>query len=171
VPRWSAPCCGLRGYDARSRRFYADGHSAVLADERGGDRTGLRALEDQAIRDAVRRQVEIGLDVVTEGELRRWMFLNSFYDAVEGFRTDNVVNFRNARGEEAPLRVDEIVECLRPVSVGATFIRSRRCVQRLIQSDRRSADIRIRTGGEPGMWWNIAGVGCVMERTTARLRR
>jgi 5-methyltetrahydropteroyltriglutamate--homocysteine methyltransferase len=80
--------------------FYADGHSAVLADERGKDRTGLRALEDQAIRDVVRRQVELGLDVVTDGELRRWMFLNSFYDAVEGFRTDNVVNFRNARGEE-----------------------------------------------------------------------
>jgi 5-methyltetrahydropteroyltriglutamate--homocysteine methyltransferase len=87
----------------------------VLADEREKDRTGLRALEDQAIRDVVRRQVELGLDVVTDGEFRRWMFLNSFYDAVEGFRTDNVVNFRNARGEEVPLRVHEIVERLRPV--------------------------------------------------------
>lgn len=57
--------------------FYADGHSAVLADERGKDRTGLRALEDQAIRDVVRRQVELGLDVVTDGEFRSWMFLNS----------------------------------------------------------------------------------------------
>jgi 5-methyltetrahydropteroyltriglutamate--homocysteine methyltransferase len=95
--------------------FYADGHSAVLADERGKDRTGLRALEDQAIRDVVRRQVELGLDVVTDGEFRRWMFLNSFYDAVEGFRTDNVVNFLNAQGEEVPLRVHEIVERLRPV--------------------------------------------------------
>jgi len=95
--------------------FYGEGHSAVLADEREKDRTGLRALEDQAIRDVVRRQVELGLDVVTDGEFRRWMFLNSFYDAVEGFRTDNVVTFRNARGEEVPLRVHEIVERLRPV--------------------------------------------------------
>ena len=95
--------------------FYGEGHSAVLADEREKDRTGLRALEDQAIRDVVRRQVELGLDVVTDGEFRRWMFLNSFYDAVEGIRTDNVVNFRNARGEEVPLRVHEIVERLRPV--------------------------------------------------------
>lgn len=95
--------------------FYGQGHSAVLADEREKDRTGLRALEDQVIRDVVRRQVELGLDVVTDGEFRRWMFLNSFYDAVEGFRTDNVVNFRNARGEEVPLRVHEIVERLRPV--------------------------------------------------------
>jgi 5-methyltetrahydropteroyltriglutamate--homocysteine methyltransferase len=95
--------------------FYAEGHSAVLADERRKDRTELRALEDEAIRDAVRRQVELGLDVVTDGEFRRWMFLNSFYDALEGFRTDNIVNFRNARGEDVPLPVHEIVERLRLV--------------------------------------------------------
>ena len=28
-----------------------------------------------------RRQIEIGLDVVSDGEFRRWMFVNSFYDA------------------------------------------------------------------------------------------
>jgi methionine synthase II (cobalamin-independent) len=95
--------------------FYAEGHSAVMADERARDRGPLRALEDEAIRDVVRRQVDLGLDVVSDGEFRRWMFLNSFYDAVEGFRTDNVVNFRNARGEDVPLRVHEIVERLRPV--------------------------------------------------------
>ncbi|HEY6677481.1 MAG TPA: hypothetical protein VI411_01110, partial [Actinomycetota bacterium] len=95
--------------------FYAPGHSAVLAEERRKDRAELRDLEDRAIRDAVRRQIDIGLDVVTDGEFRRWMFLNSFYDAVEGFRTDNVVHFRNARGEDVPLAVHEIVDRLRPV--------------------------------------------------------
>ena len=95
--------------------FYELGHSAVLADERTKDRTALQAEEDAAIRDAVRRQVDLGLDIVTDGEFRRWMFLNSFYDAVEGFRTDNVVNFRNARGEDVPLRVHEIVDRLAPV--------------------------------------------------------
>jgi len=95
--------------------FYERGHSAVLAQERAKDRTALRALEDQAIRDAVRRQVDAGLDVVTDGEYRRWMFLNSFYDAVDGIRTDNVVYFRNSRGEDVPLAVHEIVERLRPV--------------------------------------------------------
>lgn len=71
--------------------FYSEGHSAVLASERAKDRTGLRALEDEAIRNAVRREIDLWLDVVSDGEFRRWMFLNSFYDAVEGFRTDNVV--------------------------------------------------------------------------------
>jgi 5-methyltetrahydropteroyltriglutamate--homocysteine methyltransferase len=95
--------------------FYTEGHSAIQAEEREKDRTTLRDLEDEAIRGVVRRQIDLGLDVVTDGEFRRWMFLNSFYDAVEGFRTDNEVTFRNARGEDVPLRVHEIVERLRPV--------------------------------------------------------
>ena len=107
--------------------FYEEGHSAVLAEERAKDRAELTRLEDQAIREAVRRQVDLGLDVVTDGEFRRWMFLNSFYDAVEGFRTDNVVRFRNARGEDVPLRVHEIVERLRtvdsPAAREATFMK------------------------------------------------
>jgi 5-methyltetrahydropteroyltriglutamate--homocysteine methyltransferase len=95
--------------------FYAPGHSAVLDEERGRDRTSLTELENQAIREVVERQIACGLDVVTDGEFRRWMFLNSFYDAVEGFRTDNVVTFRNDDGREYELAVHEIVDRLRPV--------------------------------------------------------
>ncbi len=95
--------------------FYEGGHSAVLAEERAKDRSPLRALEDEAIVEAVRRQIDAGLDVVSDGEFRRWMFLNSFYDAVEGFRTDNVVHFRNAQGEDVPLAVHEVVARLKPV--------------------------------------------------------
>ena len=95
--------------------FYEPGHSAVLDDERAKDRSELERLENDAIDRAVRRQMDIGLDVVTDGEFRRWMFMNSFYDAVAGIRTDNVVRFRNARGEDVPLAVHEVVERLRPV--------------------------------------------------------
>jgi 5-methyltetrahydropteroyltriglutamate--homocysteine methyltransferase len=95
--------------------FYEPGHSAVLADERAKDRSELEHLENDAIDDAVRRQIDLGLDVVTDGEFRRWMFLNSFYDAVEGIRTDNVVTFHNARGEDVPLSVHEVVDRLRPI--------------------------------------------------------
>ena len=72
--------------------FYAAGHSAKLAAERGKDPAALRAAEDEAIRGAVQRQIDCGLDVVTDGEFRRWMFLNSFYDAVAGVRTDKTVH-------------------------------------------------------------------------------
>jgi 5-methyltetrahydropteroyltriglutamate--homocysteine methyltransferase len=95
--------------------FYEAGHSAALEEERAKDRAALRALEDEAICDIVRRQIDAGLDVVTDGELRRWMFMNSFYDAVEGVRTDKTVRFRGAGGSEVELRVHEIVERLRPV--------------------------------------------------------
>ena len=90
-------------------RFYVPGHSAVLEQERAKDRDELLALEDEAIRSAVRRQIDCGLDVVTDGEFRRWMFMNSFYDAVDGVRTGKTVAFRNDRGEDVRLNIHEIV--------------------------------------------------------------
>jgi 5-methyltetrahydropteroyltriglutamate--homocysteine methyltransferase len=70
------------------------------------DPVRLGALADAAIEEAVSRQVEIGLDVVSDGEFRRWMFLNSFYDAVSGVATDrSTVEFRDGRGETAALQV------------------------------------------------------------------
>jgi 5-methyltetrahydropteroyltriglutamate--homocysteine methyltransferase len=80
------------------------------------DAAHLGALADAAIEHVVRRQVEIGLDVVSDGEFRRWMFLNSFYDAVEGVATDrSVVEFRNERGETVALTVPSIEARLRQV--------------------------------------------------------
>jgi methionine synthase II (cobalamin-independent) len=95
--------------------FYDTGHSAVLSQERGRDRSELLVVEDAAIREVVRRQIDLGLDVVTDGEFRRWMFMNSFYDAVEGVRTGKTVSFRNERGEDVQLHVHEIVDRLRAV--------------------------------------------------------
>jgi 5-methyltetrahydropteroyltriglutamate--homocysteine methyltransferase len=95
--------------------FYAEGHSAALDEERAKDHTSLRWEEDAGIRSAVQRQIDCGLDVVTDGEFRRWMFMNSFYDAVSGVRTGKTVRFRNDRGEDVELNVHEIVERLQPV--------------------------------------------------------
>lgn len=89
--------------------FYEPGHSAILDEERSRDRTVLTEVEDRTILDAVRRQRDCGLDVVTDGEFRRWMFMNSFYDAVSGVRTGKTVAFRNDRGEGVELAVHEIV--------------------------------------------------------------
>jgi methionine synthase II (cobalamin-independent) len=101
--------------------FYERGHSAILAEERERDRTALRELEDAAIREAVQRQIDTGLDVVSDGEFRRWMFMNSFYDAVSGIRTGKTVKFRNDRGEEVELAVHEIVEPLKQVDSPAAW--------------------------------------------------
>jgi 5-methyltetrahydropteroyltriglutamate--homocysteine methyltransferase len=95
--------------------FYDPGHSAALSEEHDRDRSELTGVEDEAIRSVVRWQIDCGLDVVTDGEFRRWMFMNSFYDAVKGVRTGKTVAFRNDRGEDVRLNVHEIVRRLTPV--------------------------------------------------------
>jgi 5-methyltetrahydropteroyltriglutamate--homocysteine methyltransferase len=45
----------------------------------------FRTLEDEAVRSAVRLQEDAGLDVVSDGEMRRLNFQDSFGAAVEGF--------------------------------------------------------------------------------------
>jgi len=45
----------------------------------------LRRIEDRAVDAAVRLQEEAGLDVVTDGELRRYAFFGHLIEAVDGF--------------------------------------------------------------------------------------
>jgi 5-methyltetrahydropteroyltriglutamate--homocysteine methyltransferase len=49
------------------------------------DAAGLHAIEDAAVRAAVRLQEDVGLDVISDGEMRRLNFQDSFGAAVEGF--------------------------------------------------------------------------------------
>ena len=97
---------------AAVEEFFDPGHSAALDEERDRDRSDLTAVEDEAIRSAVQRQIDCGLDVVTDGEFRRWMYMNSFYDAVDGVRTGKTIAFGNDRGEDVRLNVHEIVRRL-----------------------------------------------------------
>ena len=50
----------------------------------------LRAVEDRAILQVLDKQSELGLDVVTDGELRRGSWLTDMADAVEGFVSERV---------------------------------------------------------------------------------
>ena len=80
------------------------------------DSVHLGAVADAAVERVVKRQADIGLDVVSDGEFRRWMFLNSFYDAVEGVSIDrSAVEFRNEHGEAVVLMVPSIEARLRRV--------------------------------------------------------
>src|SRR5450631_4478960 len=45
----------------------------------------LRAAEDRAILQVLEKQSELGLDVVTDGEIRRGSWLTDMADAVDGF--------------------------------------------------------------------------------------
>lgn len=54
-------------------------------DEGRLDAAGLRAAEDAAVREAVALQESTGLDVISDGEMRRLNFQDSFGAAVEGY--------------------------------------------------------------------------------------
>jgi 5-methyltetrahydropteroyltriglutamate--homocysteine methyltransferase len=51
----------------------------------------FRALEDRAIADALRRQRDIGLNIFSDGEMRRGSWLTDMAEAVEGFVPERVV--------------------------------------------------------------------------------
>jgi 5-methyltetrahydropteroyltriglutamate--homocysteine methyltransferase len=85
------------------------------------DDAGLRAVEDEAIADAVRMQRDIGLRTATDGEFRRATWHMDFIYAIAGIsRVDGegrVVHFKNADGSidwapaglhvDGPLSIDE----------------------------------------------------------------
>src|SRR5581483_11228495 len=73
-------------------------HAAGLLDD-----GGFRAAQERAIRRAVRMQEEVGLPVVTDGELRRASYWVHWVDAIEGLEVcDARFAFRDAAGAEKP---------------------------------------------------------------------
>jgi len=65
-----------------ARDAYADGRSSLEA---------LRLVEDRAIAEALQKQRDIGLDILTDGEMRRGSWLTDMADAVEGFAESRVM--------------------------------------------------------------------------------
>jgi 5-methyltetrahydropteroyltriglutamate--homocysteine methyltransferase len=79
----------------------------------GIDADALRAVEDDAIRDAVRRQEEVGLQAATDGEFRRASWHMDFIYALDGITKEAghiAVKFHNEKGDieftPAALHVD-----------------------------------------------------------------
>ena len=77
----------------------------------------FRAIEDEVVLAAVRLQEAVGLDVVTDGEMRRLNFQDSFGAAVEGY---DAVQTKMQAYEQ---RVDPAVQRFRPelILVSAGF--------------------------------------------------
>ena len=96
------------------RRAYEAGESGPAA---------LKKAEDEAVDRAVALQQEAGLDVITDGELRRFAFYGHLVDSLDGFdRTGGwAIPFRDEAGEELILR--------RPVVVGKLRARHSLCAE------------------------------------------
>jgi 5-methyltetrahydropteroyltriglutamate--homocysteine methyltransferase len=65
----------------RARAAHAEGRIEIAE---------LRAEEDRAIRQALDKQRQLGLDVLTDGEMRRGSWLTDMADAVDGFVSERV---------------------------------------------------------------------------------
>jgi len=91
----------------------------------------FKRIEDRAVDEAIEMQQDAGLDVVTDGEMRRYAFYGHLVDALEGF--DKVggwsITFRDDQGQEARLARPVVVEKLkwrRQMSVEEfTYLRGR----------------------------------------------
>lgn len=62
----------------------------------------FKQIEDQAVDECVDAQIRAGLEIVTDGEVRRYAFYGHLVDAVEGFDKYGgwAIPFRNEKGEE-----------------------------------------------------------------------
>ena len=82
------------------KQAYAEREQKKIGDD------DLRRIEDDAIREAVRLQEEVGLDVITDGEFRRLNFQDSFAASVSGFeaRAVNLSFMESLSREGKPLQ-------------------------------------------------------------------
>ena len=75
----------------------------------------FKRLEDRAVDEAVALQDAAGLDVLTDGEMRRYAFYGHFIDAVEGFDKLGgwAIPFHDEQGHELVLKRPVVVARLR----------------------------------------------------------
>jgi 5-methyltetrahydropteroyltriglutamate--homocysteine methyltransferase len=75
----------------------------------------FKQIEDRAVDEAVALQEAAGLDVVTDGEQRRYAFFGHLVEALEGFDKFGgwAIPFRDERGAELTIRRPVVVEKLR----------------------------------------------------------
>jgi 5-methyltetrahydropteroyltriglutamate--homocysteine methyltransferase len=74
----------------------------------------FKQIEDRAVDEAIALQVAAGLDVVTDGEMRRFAFYGHFIDAIEGFDRSGgwAIPFRDEQGNELVLQRPVVVSRL-----------------------------------------------------------
>lgn len=74
----------------------------------------FKALEDQAVNDAITLQETSNIDVITDGELRRYAFYGHLIDALDGFDKYGgwAIPFRDETGDTLVLKRPVVVEKL-----------------------------------------------------------
>jgi 5-methyltetrahydropteroyltriglutamate--homocysteine methyltransferase len=79
------------------------------------DPAAFKRVEDRAVDEAIALQEHAGLDVITDGEMRRYAFFGHLIEALDGFDKYGgwAIPFRNERGEQLVFKRPVVVERLR----------------------------------------------------------
>src|SRR5258708_21228717 len=93
-------------YLAEARRRYEQAEITVPE---------FKRLEDRAVDEALETQTLAGIDVITDGEMRRYAFYGHLIDSLDGFDKFGGwgIEFRDEKGEKTRLRRPVVVEKLR----------------------------------------------------------
>jgi 5-methyltetrahydropteroyltriglutamate--homocysteine methyltransferase len=77
----------------------------------------FKKVEDRAVNEAIALQIESGLDVITDGEMRRYAFYGHLIDAVEGYDKFGgwAIPFHDDQGNEVVIKRPVVVSTLRRV--------------------------------------------------------
>lgn len=75
----------------------------------------FKRVEDRAVDEAITLQEKAGLDVITDGEMRRYAFFGHLIEALDGFDKFGgwAIPFRNEQGEQLVFKRPVVVERLR----------------------------------------------------------
>lgn len=81
------------------------------------DPAHFKDIEDRAVDEAIEVQTSAGIDVITDGEQRRYAFFGNLVDAMAGFDKYGgwAIPFRDEQGEQLVFKRPVVVEKLRPL--------------------------------------------------------
>ncbi len=81
-------------------------------------RTDERELYDDAVNMAIRDQERAGVDVISDGEMRRWYFVQSFYNRVRGIEREPELRKVGLYGYDSPPRYKAVEKLVAPDGLG-----------------------------------------------------
>jgi 5-methyltetrahydropteroyltriglutamate--homocysteine methyltransferase len=80
--------------------------------------TDVRETLDDAVNMAIRDQERAGIDVITDGEMRRWYFVQGFYDSFTGLEQIPPLRTTGVYGYDSPPRYRVIGKITSPTGLG-----------------------------------------------------
>jgi 5-methyltetrahydropteroyltriglutamate--homocysteine methyltransferase len=80
--------------------------------------TDIQETFDDAVKMAIGDQERAGVDVITDGEMRRWMFVQGFYKCFQGLEPEEPLRKMGVYGYDSPVRYHPVAPVTAPEGLG-----------------------------------------------------